>query len=854
MALATAIISIASCKKDIPEIIIPDDQKGLIQFSMSDEAGSVMTKAGFGGSATTEIVARISSSDGNNNVRHTRTLMTAQVDNTLNNSSVSDVAYSGDAYKRYWDDCFGRNAKVSVYAIAVPNKTTPKNNNVELENKLSKGSTNVSSVNQNWQTDSENNDVSWTITTGTSAQSSETIANEDLCYSNNIQATSGNLGKNGRLEWDNTLTAYRQFQYSEHSDGCSHDSGKHDYYPTLTDGQMIFQLTNNSYNDGPGHFDRGHMIFKHATTRITIDLVGGEGFKYDSDFNIVSQNSGNPASINLLKMNTSGTLNIQSGKWSGLTTSDNTFMSCGSKATGSNYAKGKTIYSLTAQVLPGFVITDGDDNSHVFTFRIDESDYNVTMNQVFDALNTTANITESVADGSKKVTVEDGKITLEQGKNYHFSITVGKKEIDALTCTLVDWVDVDAAYTAKNAYITFESLQTEKNDCEHFDLYRVLNLNNTITDPTHTTFDGTSKYMTGYATDSSPIRDMLSTDGENAGITLNSEILGDDSRKVWKTTWFFESNKSFYHFRTVNPGTTITSDETNGDYFTMYSGPVNDTYSYTDLPNGIDQDKYNDYHWGAIYKKDVKLTYYTSDGYNSQLAGPVGPTASVLNITEQHMMSNINVFLLTPADNEGNYTTASIDLYDESKTDGNEVSDVKITNYSGSATVRMGTGLVTPAESTHTSTITTPAHTDGEYGTEVGKVYYLKNKTYQFANSTDPGKPYYHLSNAYSYRVVPQPLVNGSTKVGLVINTPDENLYYVVEDLSKIKVSKVTGNALKNDYDGYSTSDKLIERWLPGYTYNYYFILKKTGIEAMTCTIVDWVTVEAGGIDVDLES
>lgn len=849
LALAASIMVLDSCRKEpVPEPVIPDDQKGLIQLSMSDDAGVIKTKAGFYNGDNTEIVARISSTNGTN-IRHTRTLLKASPDATQSNASTSAVQYaevtaSGEAYNRYWDDCFGRNAKLSIYAIAVPNKTGLTNSSKTLEAQLDKGNTQVSTVITNWWTDAQDNVVDWKVTTGESAQSSETIALEDLCYSNNIQAS----GKNGRLEWDATANPakYKEFEYEEHSSSCTHESQKHDYYPTLTDGEMMFKLDNASVTDGPGHFDRGHMIFKHATTRITIDLIGGEGFSYTNDFTIQPQSTGKPASIDLLKMNTEGNLNIQSGVWSYLSPSEHTYMSCSTKSTGNAYAKGSIIYTLSAQVLPGFTITAGDNNNHVLSFRIDECDYHVTMNQVFNALNTAANTTASEADGSKKVTITDSNtIILEQGKNYHFSITISKKGVDALTCTLVDWIDVNASHVANNAYITFNSLMTDQNDCEHFDMYRILNTNNTITDPNHTTFDGTSQYMTGYAT--SP--DKLSTDGNTPEITANNVISSD--RKVWKTTWFFESNKSFYHFRTVNPGTVIISDETDGDFFTMYSGPVNDTYSNAELPANVGDNKYNDYHWGAIFANTTSLKYDSSKGFEEILAGPVGPTTSILNITEQHMMSNINVFLLTPADASGQYTTASVDLYDASKA-GNEVSTVTITNYSGSATVRMGTGLITPTTNTpYSSSAMTKPDYNVEFGATEGQKNYLKQQTFQFPNQTSGTEPYYHISNAYSYRVVPQKLNNsGINTVGLVIQTPDENIYYVVKDLSTIKAGSVSGNSLKDDY----TTGTAVETWLPGYTYNYYFILKKTGIEAMTCTIVDWVTVNADGFDVDLES
>ena len=98
--------------------------------------------------------------------------------------------------------------------------------------------------------------------------------------------------------------------------------------------------------------------------------------------------------------------------------------------------------------------------------------------------------------------------------------------------------------------------------------------------------------------------------------------------------------------------------------------------------------------------------------------------------------------------------------------------------------------------------------------------------------------------------MVPQPLVSGTDKVGITIQTPDDNLYYVVQNLSTIKVQNVSGSNVKQDH----VENGTIERWYPGYSYTYYFVLTKTGIKAITCTIVDWKKVEGKKQDVTLES
>lgn len=895
MLLAAA--TLASCRKETPEIIIPDDQKEQIQFSASD-AGGVMptsnnlTKAGFTGitggnsysaDVKTQIVARISSTDGSS-TRHTRTLMTAQPDESAtggsNWNSTSSVNFSGNDYIRYWDDAFGRDAKLSVYAIAVPNKVGQINNSVSLENKLAKGSTNVNSVNVQWQKDEQNNVVSWTVTSAvtndgvTTGQSSTTLENEDLCYSNNIQ----DGGKDGRFVWGahGATGTYPSYLWQDHGNPCAqtHDSHEHDFYPNMDNGQMIFEQ--GATSDSPGHFDHGHMIFKHALTRITVDLVGGEGFDYNNaaSFSLEPQTTKCPASVDLLKMITTNTLNIKTGVWTTPTDANksaHTYMVCGSKATGTSFAETKTIYSLSAQVIPGYTVTNGS-TENMMTFMIDGNNYYVTKDMIFDALNITANTTVNEADGSQKVTVDGSNITLEQGKNYHFSIKVSKTKIESLTCTLVDWVDVTGSFAATNAYISFNSLDAgEINDCQHFDLYRVLNLNNTVTDPTHTTFDGTSQYMTGYAEDSDPVRDSLSTDGTNPGIT-QKEAGTSTKSKIWETSWFFNNNKSFYHFRTVVPGTTITKEEASGkgDYFTMYSGPIMDTYPGSGLPeypteviDGNATAKYNDYHWGAIFKPTTASPAYTANlnydpetGFNSQLTGPVGPTTSTLNLIEQHMMSNIRVILLTPINDNGTFPVDAVDLYDASVGAPRKVSAVNITNFAGSATVRMGNGLITPATSYTTKSMTTPDSTTEWSGDSKldPDTDYCTSKTFTFQGKSQK----YYATQPYTYRIVPQSLTRGAgaaNKVGITIQTPDDNMYYVVEDLSAVVPSSVTGNALKGDHPADGEGNySAIDRWYPGYTYTYYFVISKSGIQALTCTIVDWVNVDAKGLDINLES
>lgn len=804
--------------------VIDPSLKTSISFSASDEAGGgtstkALTKADDGFEATTQIAARFVSkeAESTDNFRFTRTLLRAVPKGS--GKSYSDVTCDSE-YNRYWDDAFGRAAQISVYAIAVPGKTDVTNDGKSLEEHLDYSGTEVNATsNRKWHTGTENNKMSWKVSDA--SQTNELIENEDLCYSNNIKAD----GKYGRYVWNKTAKDYPVFSY---------DASAANPYPNFSDGELSFQLDDDSKREGPGHFDKGHMIFKHALTRVTIKLYAGEGFdmtKTPKPFAFTNEHV--PSNVILHKMPTSGKLDIKTGKWSDQDYSKNiegVYEKADKRSTLDNTSK-KTnpAYILQAQMLPGYTIEKGKTSDYVMSFEIDENVYYVSHDQINKALR----------DGGLTGT---GNITMKQGTHYVLSITVNKTAISNVTATLVNWTEVASdRFDAENAYIKLSSFiptDAYKRSCDKFDLYRVLRTSESVTSPDNPYFVGTLvPPMWGYADfEGHYSADKLSTKNPD-------EIKKDGSS--WKTSWFFESNKTFYFFRTVWPGTKITADKTlsYGDYFTMYSGPVNTTG--TTISADIDDNNYNDYHWGAVFKGDISdLKYDPDKGFESQLAGPIGPTKDSINIVEQHMMSKINVVLLTPVNDAGNYLPQSVTLYDGAKT--RKVSEVNLINFSGSANVLMGTGKIIPSVAKQPkSNVSTPTYSQ-EYTSPSAATDYCETKNHTFGGESQR----YYKTKEYTYCVVPQPLVDGANKVGITIQTPDDNLYYVVQDLSKITVQKVEGSNVKQDH----IENNKIERWYPGYSYTYYFVLKKTGIEAITCTIVDWKKVEGERQDVTLES
>lgn len=210
-------------------------------------------------------------------------------------------------------------------------------------------------------------------------------------------------------------------------------------------------------------------------------------------------------------------------------------------------------------------------------------------------------------------------------------------------------------------------------------------------------------------------------------------------------------------------------------------------------------------------------------------------------------MSNINVVLETP--NDG----GKVMLYDDTTDPSHPVGTiVKITRLAKNGTVEMGRGLVTPLApvspetwSNTEVTMTAPATTAAaDYFTATG----VTNRT---------------QSKTYTYAVVPQSLSRNFSSdsdgdyVGIFIQTPDHNQYYVVKKLSDIYATTVSDTRDQAQYNESGTDAEKeaskIKRWYPGHSYTYTFTITKTGIKNVTATVADWVNVTGKNTDLTLE-
>lgn len=787
-ALATTLLATSCSDNDMAEPITPDGQKELISLTLGlgDDTPAMAKRAGrasYGFTDDTRILMRIQSDEiddnkvATGNHRYTKTLAKAGVrganPSTGADQQFSSVSPVGANYRRYWDDAFGRNAYLSVFAVAIPNK----NDEDLLPEDALKGSS------TNWETTDENanadkNTIEWSVTT---TQTPETLKDEDLVYSRNIRMDATDA-EAGRYVWSFTNNPQGYVpNIKQELTGAN----------VFTAGRMRFTLSNPSDPTSPGKFDQGHLIFNHALSRLTITIKSGEGFiksgeDFDADNNFKLSDEG----VQALGMKISGTLDVSTGLWAdGATTGTITTNPTVECPTGSKtYASYKTFM----QMLPGYKFVK-DDPTNVLKFTIDNNEYYITKGLIHQALRKN--------HANNGLTDTDDPYTMEQGKNYVLTITVNKTKIESLTATLAEWEDVTAAEEQlDNSYVTLSLKKTDGTACEDFDLYRLGVGDGIHTSQTTPSADAYENYAWGgnYIDKATKTNGKLSKANDYA------------TSKKWNTNWYFEDNKTFYHFRTVNQGTTIegTSSATD-DYFEIHDGAVANTDPYWGAPlnqnfTGTAASKYN-------------ITAGTNEGYTDIIYKAIGSTKDAIAIQAFHMLSEIQVIVKTKKDE----AKGGVKLYDETKDGDDQYTSVTLYQFARNGQVKMGNGFVTAEKSyNHSLALTRPE---------------------TFLAPDDPNEPEKRKTNAFTWRVVPQTLSRGDNKtdkVAIMIQTPDNNLYYCIEDLSKITPQG---------------SDTPITHWLPNHRYTYTFIISKKGIDQITCTVADWIDVKAADKDITLE-
>ena len=776
--LAVAALGLSACStEELPDNGGNADGKTAIEFAMSNTGGIGMSldsraaasdasRAGFGD--TTRIVMRIGSeSTDGGSLKYTRTTASAQV--SEGTADYSTVTFAQGTEMRYWDDAHGRKSQLSVYAVAIPDKNS---GTLLPENKLSIGTL---GENSKWASESTpDNTIAWTVSADQSTAG--TVSNQDLCYSNNIQADE-ERGKNGVYRYDFGTGSYPAFPGVANIDN-------------LEDGMMKFAESGTT-----GKFDRGHMIFRHALSRITVKLTAGDGFtQADAPFAFTSADG----NVYINDVPTSGTFDIANGTWKdGATTSTIKKMEITKDLTADDKS-----YTLVANLLPGYKIRKGD-GTNIIQFELDYNHYNITEAMLYNAL-----------ESSTRVKVESNNVVLEQGKNYEINVTVSKKKIDNITASIIPWATVTSSnMDVNNAYIRLE-------------LYT----------PSETAIDGaySSNPPLLFRLDDPSPKFIFSDDQWKhykwyTKYEKYDSLTWDGTNRRWTTNLFFETNYASYHFRMTNEKTDNKIHLEPGS-----SGPFGEA-DYFDIDTS---DK--DIWWGAPMLNTATLKYdyehtasvtsdtnYTSPldgGFSSSIHWGIAATESPIKFTMLHIKSQIDVVLKTTTGPD------AVKLYDETKSGDDRYAKVKVVRAFKSGNVELGRGMVKTSGST------------GEYVMKL-PTYNSRFSDY-FATANE-------ATNAYWSYYVPQELVrnsgaNADDFVGLEITTPDGNVYKI-NRLSEIEASAVGSEAGQGQ-----TARQKILRWLPNHHYTYTFTLKKTEVTA-TATVTKWNEVTAGDKNVTIE-
>lgn len=195
------------------------------------------------------------------------------------------------------------------------------------------------------------------------------------------------------------------------------------------------------------------MKFYHAMSKLTIQIIEGDGFDKTSankanDFNFASGKN-----VKLTNFNMKGTFNIKDGEFQQV---ESLTVPCIASSTSTSETgespniKTTTIHTLQALAVPNindflsqhsasdtksrFVSSNSDANNIMMEFTIDNNTYKITSKQLYDALHGKTGATETTT----------GIIPLEAGKNYIFTFVVGKTKIEHLTATVAQWKEVVA--------------------------------------------------------------------------------------------------------------------------------------------------------------------------------------------------------------------------------------------------------------------------------------------------------------------------------------------------------------------------------------------------------------------------
>jgi hypothetical protein len=368
----------------------------------------------------------------------TRTIGYAQELATTPESSTATGFAS--TYKRYWEDTQSpaRDSKLSIYAACVPDYYLPVSVYPNITpNGTADGTTPWSiggstDYSNDWNASLGATTIAWPLRgTAVGSQDATFLANQDLCFSNNVSKQS-----------------------------------------TTVDNRLKF-------DDDTKKFTSGRMVFHHALTKVTFKIKKGNGFE-SASFAFTSPGGEN---IVLKGFNSYGTLDISSGEFGSKGTTDITSLADTKTSADAAYD-----YVLTCLMLPGSALTSTATDEVYFT--IDNNKYHITKAQLATALNDKtvgSNLTPALTDDKKMRPGVHYVFTMTVSKSQISNLSaavVGWEEVTAST----------TPSNARISVSLLENGTAETSTTPTFDLFRSANVNEGAIDDNYTSYTWAKGY------------------------------------------------------------------------------------------------------------------------------------------------------------------------------------------------------------------------------------------------------------------------------------------------------------------------------------------------------------------------
>ncbi len=129
--------------------------------------------------------------------------VTKGVTGTADAEKFSPISFSEEGCTRYWDDCYARNAQLTIYAACSPGSSKV----IEIGGKSVYPWTSMPTTEAWSNTAISPTIVDWTVSDN---QTTETLRDEDLCYSNNISKYTEGIEQDKRLKFNSSTRKFDQ--------------------------------------------------------------------------------------------------------------------------------------------------------------------------------------------------------------------------------------------------------------------------------------------------------------------------------------------------------------------------------------------------------------------------------------------------------------------------------------------------------------------------------------------------------------------------------------------------------------------------------------------------------------------